>query len=180
MATLMGAQISHSADQLREIIGKAASAVSAAVSTTTGSPVGEMVHIGAAAIADTAIGMANKEVGRALDAVTDPLGIGSSELRDKIGSEISHRAQSLEKKLGSAVDEMDPMIPSADGKKPFLAESVGERYESPQSFGEILFGKGRKTQAEPETPGTTPQRRSLVGDKLGLPQKSSLTPSLAS
>ncbi len=179
VATLVGAQISQSAHQLQEIIGKAASVVSAAVSTTTSTPVGSMLHIGAAVIADAAMSMANKEVDRALSAVTDPLGAGTSMLRDKIGSEVSHQAQSLEKKLGSVVDETDPMIPSAEGKTPFLAESVGERYESPQSFGEILFGNGRKTLAEPELPPTTPQRRSLMGDKLGLPEKSSLTPSLA-
>jgi hypothetical protein len=179
VATLVGAQMSHSAHQLQEIIGKAASLVTAAVSTTTSAPVGSMLHIGAAAIADTAISMANKEVDRALGAVVDPLGAGTSMLRDKIGSEISHQAQSLEQKLGSAVDDTDPTTPSTDGKTPFLSESVGEQYESPQSFGEILFGKGRKAQAKPEILDTTPQRRSLVGDKLGLPAKSSLTPSLA-
>ncbi|MEY4701838.1 MAG: hypothetical protein RL326_2025 [Pseudomonadota bacterium] len=179
VATLIGAQISQSAYQLQEIIGKAASVVSATVSTTTSTPVGAMLHIGAAVIADTAINMANKEVDRALNAVTDPLGAGASMLRDKIGSEVSHQAQSVEKNLKSAAGDTDPTTPSADGKTPFLAEPV-ERYESPKSFGEILFGKGRKTHAEPETLDPAPQRRSLVGDTLGLPAKRSLTPSLAS
>jgi hypothetical protein len=174
----MGAQISQSAHQLQEIIGKAASVVSAAATTST--PLGATLHIGAALIADTAISMANKEIDRAVSVATDPLGMGTSILRDKIGSEVSHQAQSLERNLKSAAGDTDPTIPSADGKTPFLAESMGERYESPQSFGEILFGKGRKTREEPETLGITPQRRSLVGDKLGLPEKSSLTPSLAS
>lgn len=180
VATLMGAQISQSAHQLQEIIGKAASVVSAAVSTTTSAPVGSMLHIGAAVIADAAINMANKEIDRAFNTVTDPLGMGTSILRDKIGSEVSHQAQSLERNLKSASGDTDPTTPSADGKTPFLAESSGDKYESPQSFGEILFGKGRKTRTETEAPTTTPQRRSLVGDTLGLPQKSSLTPSLAS
>ncbi len=178
VATLVGAHISQSAHQLQEIIGKAASAVSAAATTST--PLGATLHIGAALIADTAISMANKEIDRALSVATDPLGMGTSILRDKIGSEVSHQAQSLERNLKSASGDTDPTIPNADGKTPFLAESIGERYESPQSFGEILFGKGRKTRTETEAPTTTPQRRSLVGDTLGIPQKSSLTPSLAS
>lgn len=178
VATLVGAHISQSAHQLQEIIGKAASVVSAAATTST--PLGATLHIGAALIADTAISMANKEIDRALSVATDPLGMGTSILRDKIGSEVSHQAQSLERNLKSASGDTDPTIPNADGKTPFLAESIGERYESPQSFGEILFGKGRKTRTETEAPTTTPQRRSLVGDTLGIPQKSSLTPSLAS
>ena len=178
-ATLVGLQISQSAHQLQEIIGKAASLVTTAVSTTTSPSVGAMLHIGAVAIADTAISMANKEVDRALGAVVDPLGAGTSMLRDKIGSEISHQAQSLERKLGSAVVDTDPTTPSTDGRIPFLSESVGERYESPQSFGNILFGNGRRAQDEPKTLDTTPKRRSLMEDTLGLRAKSSLTPSLA-
>lgn len=174
VATLVGLQISQSAHHLQEIIGKAAGVVTAAVSATASPSVGAMLHVGAAAIADTAISMANKEVDRALSAVADPLGMGTSMLRDKIRSEISNQAQSFERKLGAAVDETDPTIPSADGKTPFLSQSAGEQYESPQSFGEILFGKGRKNQSETEAPPTAPQRRSLVEDKLGLPEKSPL------
>jgi len=178
-ATLVGMQISQSAHQLQEIIGKAATMVSAAVTTTTGAPIGAIVHVGAAMIADTAIGMANKEVDRALSAVTDPLGAGTSMLRDKIGSEISHQTSSIEQKLVSASRDTDPTTPNPDGKTPFLSESTGGQFESPQSFGEILFGKGRKDRAESTVMPEAPQRQSIVGDSLGLPKKSALMPSLA-
>ena len=179
VATLVGMQISQSAHQLQEIIGKAATMVSAAVTTTTGTPVGTVIHVGAALVADKAMSMANQEVDRALSAVTDPLGAGTSMIRDKIGSEISNQASSIEQKLESASRETDPTTPNLDGKTPFLSESTGEQFESPQSFGDILFGKGRKERDEPAITPEAPQRKSIVSDSLGIPKKSALIPSLA-
>lgn len=174
VAAFVGLQISQSAHQLQEIIGKAATLVSAAVTTTAGTPVAAVIHVGAAMIADTAISMANKEVDQALSLVADPLGAGTSMIRDQIGSTISHQASALERKVESASSETDPTTPNPEGKASFLSESNSERYESPQSFGEILFGKGRKERAEGPA-----QRKSIVSDSLGLPKKSALMPSLA-
>jgi len=179
VATLVGMQISQSAHQLQEIIGKAATAVSAAVTTTTATPVGTVIHVGAALIADKAMSMANEEVDRALSAVTDPLGASTAMIRDRIGSEISNQAQSLEHKLESASPETDPTAPNSAGKTPFLSESRGEQFESPKSFGDILFGTGRTERAKPPGMPEEPPRQSIVSASLGLPKKSALMPSLA-
>ncbi len=170
---LVGLQISQSAHQLQELICKAATAVSAA--TTTSSAVGT-IHVAAAFVADTAMNMANKEVDQAVRAIHDPLGTGAAMLRDKLGGEISRQAQTLEKKLQSGVADTNPTSSSPDGKTPFLSQSNDGEFQTPQSLGDILSGKTRRARAETQPEPEPPQRQSLVGNKLGLPTKSSLLP----